>query len=98
MKVRAIVASNLRRIRVERGISQEKLAYESGVDRSYMASLERQLKNPTIDLLERITEALGVHLSELFVPPPKGARFPKTLPKGRHPAHRPRRKSVLRDQ
>ncbi|WP_080586251.1 helix-turn-helix domain-containing protein [Bradyrhizobium elkanii] len=91
MKTRAIVAWNVRRIRVDRGISQEKLAYEAGIDRSYMSSLERQSKNPTIDLLDRIAETLDVHLSEFFVRPPKGARSPKTLPKGRKLA-RPRRR------
>ncbi|WP_456680196.1 helix-turn-helix domain-containing protein [Bradyrhizobium sp. USDA 3311] len=91
MKVRALVAWNVRRIRIDRGISQEKLAYSTGIDRSYVGSLERQSKNPTIDLLDRIAEALGVHLSELFARPPKGARTPKTLPKGRKPAY-PRRR------
>ncbi|WP_370118210.1 helix-turn-helix domain-containing protein [Bradyrhizobium sp. USDA 329] len=89
MKTRAIVAWNVRRIRVDQGISQEKLAYDAGIDRSYMSSLERQSKNPTIDLLDRIAETLGVHLSDLFARPPKGARSAKTLPKNRK-ATRPR--------
>ncbi|WP_084800027.1 helix-turn-helix transcriptional regulator [Bradyrhizobium sp. Ai1a-2] len=97
MKARTIVAWNVRRIRVKRGISQEKLAYEAGIDRSHMGSVERQSENPTIDLLGRIAEALGVHLSELFLRPPKGARRPKTLPKGRKPGRRSRGKGVLRD-
>lgn len=79
METRALVAWNVRRIRISRGISQEKLAYQAGVDRSYLASLERQSKNPTIDLLERIAEALDVHLSEFFVRPVT----PKTFPKDR---------------
>ncbi|WP_347341075.1 helix-turn-helix domain-containing protein [Bradyrhizobium hipponense] len=73
MKARALVARNVRRIRVERGISQEKLAYEAGVDRSYLGCLERQSKNPTIDLLSRIAETLDVQLSEFFVRPSKRA-------------------------
>jgi transcriptional regulator with XRE-family HTH domain len=91
MKARALVAWNVRRIRVDRGIPQEQLAYDAGIDRSYMSGLERQSENPTIDLLDRIAGTLDVHLSELFVPPPKGATTPKPLPKGRKPA-RPRRK------
>ncbi|MCD9825256.1 helix-turn-helix domain-containing protein [Bradyrhizobium japonicum] len=85
MKTRALVAWNVRRIRVSRGVSQEKLAYETGIDRSYLASLERQSKNPTIDLLDRIAETLGVQLSEFFVRPSKRVT-PKTFPKGRKPA------------
>ncbi|WP_082653914.1 helix-turn-helix domain-containing protein [Bradyrhizobium pachyrhizi] len=91
MKARALVAWNVRRIRVDRGVPQEQLAYDAGIDRSYMSGLERQSANPTIDLLDRIAKTLGVHLSEFFVQPPKGATSPKTLPKGRKPK-RPRRK------
>ena len=50
MKARALVAWNVRRIRVDRGIPQEQLAYDAGIDRSYMSGLERQSENPTIDL------------------------------------------------
>ncbi|WP_445219334.1 helix-turn-helix domain-containing protein [Bradyrhizobium sp. Pa8] len=90
MKTRALVAWNVRWIRLKRGISQEKLACDAGIDRSYMASLERQSKNPTIDILDRIAETLGVHLSEFFVRPSKRAGTLKALPKGRK--LRPRRR------
>ncbi|WGR93362.1 helix-turn-helix transcriptional regulator [Bradyrhizobium sp. ISRA443] len=83
MKARALVAWNVRRIRVDRDIPQERLAYDAGIDRSYMSGLERQKANPTIDLLDRIAETLDVHVSELFVQPPRGTSAPKTLPKGR---------------
>lgn len=83
MKARALVAWNVRRIRVDRGIPQEQLAYDAGIDRSYMSGLERQTENPTIDLLERLAETLGVRLSEFFLEPPKGAVTPKPLSKGR---------------
>ncbi|MGY4601426.1 transcriptional regulator with XRE-family HTH domain [Bradyrhizobium sp. GM22.5] len=81
MKARAIVAWNVRRIRVDRGISQEQLAYDSDTDRSYMGAVERQDATPSIDLLDRVAETLGVHLSEFFVQPPKGATSYETLPK-----------------
>lgn len=83
MNARALVARNLRRIRVDRGISQEALAYETGVDRAYVGGLERQVHNPTIDLLERLAKFLKVEIAEFFVIPPKGAKAPETLPKGR---------------
>ncbi|MGY4282684.1 transcriptional regulator with XRE-family HTH domain [Bradyrhizobium sp. LM2.7] len=78
MKARALVAWNVRRIRLDRDISQERLARDTGIDRSYVGGLERQSKNPTIELLDRIAESLGVHLSEFFVQPPKGATTPST--------------------
>lgn len=83
MKARALVAWNLRRIRVKSGIAQEQLAYDAGIDRSYVGGLERQSENPTIDLLERLAKALDVPMAELFVVPAKGTPAPKTLPKGR---------------
>ncbi|WP_456856695.1 helix-turn-helix domain-containing protein [Bradyrhizobium sp. USDA 4501] len=81
MKARALVPWNVRRLRVDRSISQEKLARVAGIDRSYMDNLERHSENPTIDLIGRVAEALGVHRSELFALPHKGARAPKSLAK-----------------
>ncbi|WP_060736924.1 helix-turn-helix domain-containing protein [Bradyrhizobium sp. CCGE-LA001] len=85
MKARALVAWNVRRIRVDRGISQERLAYDARIDRAYMGGIEQQSQNPTIDILDRIADTLGVHLSEFFIQPPKGATAPETLRKGRKP-------------
>jgi transcriptional regulator with XRE-family HTH domain len=61
-----LVAWNLRRIRVRRGLSQERLAFDAGVDRSYVGGLERQEENPTVDILDRLARALSVPISELF--------------------------------
>lgn len=85
MDARALVAWNVRRIRVNRGVPQEQLAYDAGIDRSYMSGIERQAENPTIDLLDRLARTLDVQLSELFLLPPRGAAMPKALPKGRKP-------------
>jgi transcriptional regulator with XRE-family HTH domain len=93
MRARALVAWNLRRIRVKRGVSQERLAYDAEVDRSYVGGLERQTENPTIDLLDRLAVTLAVPLSEFFVQPPKGATAPKPLPKGRKVVISRRKKS-----
>jgi transcriptional regulator with XRE-family HTH domain len=89
MDARALVAWNVRRIRVNRGVPQEQLAYDAGIDRSYMSGIERQAENPTIDLLDRLAKALGVHLSEFFLQPSRGAATPKALPKGRKPIRSP---------
>ena len=87
MKGRALVAWNLRRIRVERGLSQERLAYEAEVDRSYVGGLERQEENPTVDVLDRLAKMLDVPISEFFRMPRKGAAPPKPLRSGRRPNH-----------
>lgn len=88
MDGRALVAWNLRRIRVKRGLSQERLAYDAGVDRAYVGGLERKEANPTIDVLERLAKTLGIGIGELFREPRKGAPLPKPLPRGRKPSVR----------
>lgn len=83
MKGRALVAWNLRRLRVRRGLSQERLAYDAAVDRSYVGGLERKSENPTVDVLDRLAATLDVPLAELFKKPRKGASPPKPLRSGR---------------
>jgi len=86
MDGRALVAWNLRRIRVRRGLSQERLAFDGGVDRSYLGGLERSEENPTVDVLDRLADALSVPISEFFVLPGKGSSPPPPLKSGRRPA------------
>ncbi|MDR9775013.1 helix-turn-helix transcriptional regulator [Rhizobium hidalgonense] len=83
MKGRALVAWNLRRLRVAQLISQEKLAADAAIDRAYLGGLERQTQNPTVDLLDKIAGALQVPLAELFLQPEDGAAPPPTLGGGR---------------
>ena len=83
MKAQALVAWNLRRLRVARGRSQEDLALDAEVDRSYMSRLERGVVNPTVGVLDQIAVALGAHVSEFFVEPGEGATAPKPLRGGR---------------
>jgi len=80
------VAWNLRRVRVKRGLSQEHLAYDAEVDRSYVGGLERQEENPTVDVLDRLAKTLQVPIAELFREPRKGALPPPGLRAGRRPS------------
>jgi transcriptional regulator with XRE-family HTH domain len=82
MKGRKRVAWNLRKLRVERGLSQEALAADAEVDRSYVGRLERAVENPTVDLLDRLAGALRADLSDFFRQP-RGESFPKPLRGGR---------------
>lgn len=59
------LSANIKRIRLEQGISQEKLALKADLDRSYMSEMERQLANPSIEALLRIANALEVTPSDL---------------------------------
>ena len=81
MNARALVARNIRRIRVARGLSQEVLAVDAGIDRTYVSRLERHLENPTVAVLERISVALNCKVIDLFAA--TGANRIATLKPGR---------------
>ena len=53
-------------LRAERGLSQADLSALSGVERSYLASIERGMRNVTLSNIEKLARALGVTLAELF--------------------------------
>lgn len=61
-----VIASNIKKIREERGLSQEKLALESGLHRTYIGMVERCEKNITVISLEKIASALNVEITELI--------------------------------
>ena len=82
MNAGLIVARNIRRLRVAKGLSQEAFADAAQIDRSYVGGLERQEKSPTVPVLERIAKALNCDIRELFDPEPV-ARSQKPLRGGR---------------
>lgn len=55
----------VRRARINKGLSQEALAAKAGLDRTYVSSLERGRRNPTLTTQERIASALQQRLSDL---------------------------------
>lgn len=83
MKASVLVARNVRRLRVARGLSQEALAADGAIDRTYMSRLERALENPTIAVLERLAKALGADMREFFDPKPVAHGPVAPLQKGR---------------
>jgi transcriptional regulator with XRE-family HTH domain len=58
--LRDTLAKNMRRLRAARGLSQEALAYESGLNRTYLSGVERSERNVSIDNIARIAEGLGI--------------------------------------
>lgn len=59
------LGATIRALRVERALSQETLADMAGIDRSYMSSIERGLRNISVLNMARIAGALGVPLGDL---------------------------------
>ena len=68
MKGRALVAANLRRLRVAKGLSQVQLAADAGVSRTYLNEVERGLGNATVDVLDQLAGALGCGAWQLLEP------------------------------
>jgi transcriptional regulator with XRE-family HTH domain len=85
MKAGALVARNIRRLRVAKELSQEALAVDAEIDRTYVSRLERGLENPTVAVLERLAKALSSSIEELFRVPRTGEALPRPLKGGRRP-------------
>jgi transcriptional regulator with XRE-family HTH domain len=66
MSLGGIVARNIRRLREERGLTQEELAARIRINRNYVGMIERQENSPTVAMLERIARALGIEPARLF--------------------------------
>jgi transcriptional regulator with XRE-family HTH domain len=66
MSIREVFARNLRKARQSKGLSQEALAYEAGIDRTYVSALERGVYGATIDMVEKLAAVLGVEPSSLL--------------------------------
>ncbi len=74
MKLRQVVARNLRVLRKQKGLSQEELAFQAGINRNYVGQIEREEKSPTVDMVEKLAAALGVKPEELFFQQAKRTR------------------------
>lgn len=65
---RDILARNLRALRAERNWSQEDLALEAELHRTFVAHVERGKRNISIDNIEKLAKALRVQLHQLLMP------------------------------
>ncbi len=83
MNGRERISWNLRRIRTAKKLTQELLAVDADVDRTYISGIERRTFNPTVDLLDRLADALSVDVAEFFQEPNPGETPPAPLRAGR---------------
>lgn len=63
---RRTLARNLRRLRLERELSQDDVAAEAGVRQALISAIEVETANPTLETLDRVAAALRVDLAKLF--------------------------------
>jgi transcriptional regulator with XRE-family HTH domain len=61
-----VFSANLKRLRLERGWSQERLAQESGLNVSHLPKIERSEREPGVRTVSKLATALGVSAAELF--------------------------------
>jgi transcriptional regulator with XRE-family HTH domain len=66
MDLREVFATNLRRLRHANGLSQDDLAYEAEVSRSYLSQLEKGAYFASLKIIGRLAEALNVEPAELL--------------------------------
>jgi transcriptional regulator with XRE-family HTH domain len=76
MDYRHVFATNLRRLRTEKGYSQEALAHEAGVNRTYMSKLEKGGSFVGLELMVKLAKVLEVEPADFLKAPQRKARRP----------------------
>jgi len=66
MPSREILARNMKQLRTVHGLSQEALAHEAGIDRTYVSDLERGLYAASIDMLDALARVFKINASDLI--------------------------------
>jgi transcriptional regulator with XRE-family HTH domain len=67
----------LREARLAAGLTQEEVAFRAGLDRSYVSMLEHDKKSPTVDVLLRLSKAMGVKASQILARVERKSAGPK---------------------
>ncbi len=80
MKIREVLALNVRRLRHARGLSQEELAHRAKIDRTYVSSIERCRYSAGVDVVDRVARVLGVEVSDLLKRPAPENRKGRSAP------------------
>ena len=63
---RSILGKNVHRLRLQKSMTQEELAFEAEIDLTYMGGIERGRRNPSLLVMARIAKALSVPLTKLL--------------------------------
>jgi len=66
MNIQQLLGNNVRGIREVKGWSQDMLSDMSGLHRTYISGIERGVRNPTVEIVQRIASALDVPVTDLF--------------------------------
>ena len=66
LSAKTALSTNLKRIRKLKSLAQERLAFEAGVDRTVVSKIERQVANPSLEIIVRLAVTLDVSVTELL--------------------------------
>lgn len=69
MEIREVLALNLRKYRQAQGLSQEELAHRADIDRTYISAIERSVYAASIEVVDRLAQALGIEAADLLSRP-----------------------------
>jgi len=67
MSIRLIFGQNVKKVREQKAWSQDRLSEETGLHRTYISGIERGVRNPTIEIVQKLATALGVEVQDLFI-------------------------------
>ncbi len=77
--IRRLFGQRVRELRLSKGLSQEELAFQAGMHRTYLGGIERGDRNPSLENIAAIAKALDVTLSELFLFPSSAREHGNTV-------------------
>ncbi len=66
MEIKKKFGKQVKKLRLDKGLSQETLAHQANLDRTYIPSIEKGDRNVSITVIEKIAKALNVKISTLF--------------------------------
>ena len=66
MEINKFFGKKISEIRKEKGFSQEKLALEANIDRTYISDIEKGNRNISLEILDKLSKTLNIHISQIF--------------------------------
>ncbi|HDD05125.1 MAG TPA: XRE family transcriptional regulator [Candidatus Aenigmarchaeota archaeon] len=64
--IKVFFAKQLKKLRIAKGLSQEQLALLAGLNRTYISKIEKAKRNITLETVQKLASALGIHYREFF--------------------------------
>lgn len=66
MDINEFFGKKISELRKEKGFSQEKLALEANIDRTYISDIEKGNRNISLEILDKLSKTLNIHISQIF--------------------------------